>query len=801
MEVLTSEKSDCVYSFESFEVSSLANTLYKGGEPVRIQYLPLQLLLTLLERAGQMVTKEELRDRLWGTDTFVEVDQNLYVIVSKLRELLDDTARQPRFIQTVSGRGYRFIGTVTQRKPVSTPEIEPVSRAPDLNPGKPLLDAPAPQPSTAPERAQTLSTSARHARLALSLALLSGLVLLGLGVAGIFTYRSRHQQIYKPHDQIFIGGILNETAKPELTQTLGFAVQLKFQESPTFDLVPAQRARQLINNPNEADRDAQLHACSLLGSQLLINGRLQSSSHGYEIQLMTSRCSDGKLLATESAQADSDASILSAVDVVTDKMRRRLGESDATLQRFDMPLTQATTKSLAALEAFTQGEDKLKLGNALAAVPSYKLAIDLDPQFALAYARLGTIYLNAQEQSIGAGYYQKAFQLRDRTTDRERLYIAAHYYTDVTGEYPRAIDTYQLWRNLYPNDWGAANNLANLYDMLGRPQDALRYVNQALQINPSSTLANVTLAQAYMTSGQYAPLNAICNREAAMNNPMIALHNICFLGALAQNNEHNMQREMQWAHGNPQESVLLESAALAALFHGRVNDARTLFSRARESARLNHLPEMISVVDVDQSNAEAELGFSAPAREMANNAVHNTPQYDKAQDVDTLAGTALTLAIAGSGDPALHIVNQAVQQAPLNSILNDLEVPTIRAVVAVKQHNPRLALDILAPTTPLEFYVQSKFIPIYYRGLADMQLKQWKEAETQFNKILEHRSIIPGSLYIGLAQMQLGLALQHDGQESEARKDYDAAALLWKNADPDFAPSRELAAYQKSLKQ
>jgi tetratricopeptide (TPR) repeat protein len=315
-------------------------------------------------------------------------------------------------------------------------------------------------------------------------------------------------------------------------------------------------------------------------------------------------------------------------------------------------------------------------------------------------------------------------------------------------------------------------------------------------------LANTTLAQAYLEGGQYHSLNAICNKPANLNSPLVASHNICYLGAFAQNNTDAMDSEVRWSRGNPQESVLLESSALAALSRGHLKFARLVFAQARQSAKANNLPEMIAVMDVDQSNAEAELGFFAPATEMANNAVRKEPQsQDETTDVDTLAGTALTLAIAGSSDAALRRANLTQQQAPLNSILNDLEVPAIHAVVALKQRNPEAALHELDRATSIDLCAQTKYAPVYYRGIAFMQLKQWKNAEAQFNRILEHRAIVPNSLYISLAQMQLGRALQSDGQPAAAQQAYAASSLLWKDADPDFEPARRLATYQKSLKQ
>jgi DNA-binding winged helix-turn-helix (wHTH) protein/tetratricopeptide (TPR) repeat protein len=790
--------SSLIYSFGSFELSASANTLTRAGELIRTQYLPFQMLLFLLERAGQMVTKEELRERLWGGDTFVEVDQNLYVIVSKLRELLSDQARQPRFIQTVSGRGYRFIGSVTQRSDVfvpAAPEVpvsSPQSALEETNQFLPLSTASQEQETDHSDRARFSSPT-----LAIVVTLA---VLLTASVTGFLLYRNRYQPRYIPHERILMGAFAGDTKKPDLSQILPFAVQLRFQQSPSFDVVPAQAIRQRVGEINTAGRDEQLHICASLGGKVLLNGQLSSAARGYRVSLTASQCDDGRLLATEAAQADSDASIMSAVDAVTDQMRRHLGEPESTLQRFSVPLTQATTKSLAALEAFTQGEDKLRLGNNLDAISDYKMAIDLDPQFALAYARLGTIYINAQQLDLGSEYYKKAFQLRDRTTDRERLYIAVHYYTDVTGEYQRAIETYKLWGSLYPNDWGVPNNLANLYDMLGHPSEGLVYARQLEQMNPGSVVAHATIAQAYLENGDYSSLTRICGSPEVSKTQLVALHNICFMSAFAQGNDEDMAKELTWSHGSPQQSMLLDSAAQAALFRGHVKESRSLFSQARESARLNHLPEMVSLVDNDEAIAEGALGLSGPVREATNQAIRDAHLGDRrTEDPETLGDRALALAIVGATGPASRYEAEAVRSAPVNSIVNDLDVPTVQAVLAMKQNNPNAAIASLKIATPIQYCASTRFAPAYYRGFAYMQAKQWKNAEDQFEEILKHKAILPFSVYLVLAQVQLGRALQMQGQLGTARAAYDAAAAEWEDADPNFAPAKQIAEYQTHL--
>ncbi len=414
------------YLFETFEVSVPLAILRKAGVRLKIQDLPFQMLLVLLERRGELVSKEELGKRLWDHKTNVEVDKSLYVMAGKLREVLGDDAAQPRFIKTVSGRGYCFIGD-------AIPLLESVA------------DLPFPHLVQKPESLSLLTGRLQESigdrvprgrtRTLLAACVLSGICILAVS---LLAHRYLHRPLASEQDKVVLGGFTNNTGNPDLDRTLSSALQLKVQESPYLSLIPDQNFRTLVKDPDTAPLPEEIRACASLNAQLLLKGQILAVAQGYTVLLKVWRCADGRLLTTEQAEATSQAGILSALDLATEGMRRRLGESDASLQKFNVPLVQATTPSLAALKAFTLGEEKRSQGRIPESIASYKLALDLDSQFALALARLGTIYHNTAQYSLSQQYYRKAYELPNRVTDRERLYIVTHYYEYATGEISRA---------------------------------------------------------------------------------------------------------------------------------------------------------------------------------------------------------------------------------------------------------------------------------------------------------------------------------------------------------------------------
>jgi eukaryotic-like serine/threonine-protein kinase len=759
------------YRFDSFEVRVRARILDYEGQTLDIQELPFQMLLALLERPGEMVTKEELGDRLWG-QTFVEVDKSLYVVAAKLREALGDDVTRPRFIKTISGRGYRFIGKVT---PVVEPAAEP--------PTEPAPYAPLPETKEPGTR-----------RRAWRIATLSLLVVIALAAVAAFTYRFLHRPLTNDRDRVVVGGFQNKTGNPDLDKTLSFAMLLKLQESPYLSLIPDQNFRHLVKDPDSASLQDELRACASLSGQLLLNGQIQLFARGYRILLTARRCADGRLLTTQTAEADSRTTILSALDRATEQMRRRLGESDASLRKFDVPLLQVSTSSLAALKAFTLGEENRALGLYSESIVNYKLAIDLDPQFALAYARLGADYTNTRQPSLSRQYYQKAFDLRDHTTDRDRLYIITHYYALATGEIERAIADYELWRTMYPRDFIPTNNLAVEYLEVGQPQKTVEFARKAIQLNPTSQLPYATLAEAYAKTGDYSSVNLLCHDPAHAEDDFFGLHDACFAAAFAQDDEAGMRRQLQWARGKPYESILLSDTAWIVMSRGRVSEARRLISQAKQNALQNNFPELAADLQLDSANLEADFGLVHEAREDALSGL------DLASGHATEQGLA-ALALARAGDiPRAEVESRkANSQAPLDTILNSAVLASVRAAIDLQRHDSQGAVQSLEEARRFDFCASIGPAPAYYRGLAYLQDNEPQRAIKEFQQLLDHRLLASYPIYDPLAQLRLGRAYQMIGDKAHAAQAYSEAAKVWKDADPGFPPLQEIRVYEREL--
>jgi tetratricopeptide (TPR) repeat protein/DNA-binding winged helix-turn-helix (wHTH) protein len=757
------------------------------------------MLLILLENAGQLVSRTELQRRLWGDGAFVELDNGLHVVAAKLREALGDRATNPLFIRTVSGRGYCFVGDAT---PVFDSNPDAPSSESNAIPGttaaqvsdsgsdatiEPLSEPAPPVLSVEPEK-----SGVRHRKL--PVVIWSMLAVAVLAVLSVSIYRYMHRPLIGDQDKIVVGGFTNSTGNADFDGMLSSAILLELQESPYLDLIPDQRFRSLVANPDWAPLKEELHACVVLGGQVLLRGKISGLAPRYRVLLTARKCTDGRLLTTQSADAESQSAILGALDIASDRMRRRLGESDDSLQKFNVPLTQASTASLSALKAFTLGEEKRAQGNKAESIAAYKFATDLDPQFALAYARLGILYTNMGQPSLSYEYYRKAFDLRTHASDRDRLYIVTHYYAYGTGEIRLAIEDYEMWRMLYPRDVVPVNNLALEYLTVGQTEKAVELARRAIQLDPHDQFPYATLARAYQETGDYKDLAALCNDPVRGKTSAVGLHTACFLAAFAQNDEGGMEDQLRWARTNPEESKFLDDLALNAMYRGKMSEARHLFLEAKRSALQNNFTESAAEIQLDEASVEADLGLVRQAREDALGALGLVPgsAYEQAL-------AALVLARIGDIQLAELEARKANSQAPLNTILNSVVLASARAAIQLQKHDSDGAIQSLEVTRPFDFCEIMGLAPAYYRGLAYLDNKQPKQAAREFQKVVDHRLLDPNSLYIVLSQLELGRAFQLSGDQMNAEKAFHEAGKNWQEADPGFPPLVRLHLYQREL--
>jgi eukaryotic-like serine/threonine-protein kinase len=427
-------QSPVVLHFGTFEVDLRAGELRKQGVRVKLQEQPFRVLSVLLQRPGEIVTREDLRHSIWPADTFVDFDNSLNTSINKLREGLGDSAERPRFIETLPRRGYRFLA------PVSSGDRKVEGR--------------------------TRAWKIVVAVLAVA-ALLAG---------GLF-WRSRHAQRLTEKDTIVLADFANTTGDPVFDDALKQGLSVQLEQSPFLNIVSDQKVNeelQLMGRPkNERlTPDLAREVCQRIGSKAILTGSISRLGAHYAIGMNALNCPTGDSLVSEQVEADSQEHVLKALGESATKMRRNLGESLKSIQRFDAPLEQVTTPSLQALRAYSLGMKTLDTRGRTAAIPFLQRAVELDPNFAMAYARLGALYAG-NDAPLSAENVYKAYELREKVTERERLYIEAHYYRDVTGEQDKAASIWEVMQQTYPREVEPYSNLAGFYGQLGNYEKAL----------------------------------------------------------------------------------------------------------------------------------------------------------------------------------------------------------------------------------------------------------------------------------------------------------------------------------------
>lgn len=768
------------YRFGAFELRVKAGLLLHQGTRVRIQELPLRMLLLLVEHSGEVVSRDQLRNHLWGARTFVEFDSNLRVAAAKLREALGDNAAQPRFLETVARRGYRFIGDVVA--------IVEAVEATDPSQSSPAeLPATAPVAITPPATSPPSIVKPAHRHFRPLIAWVLGATVL-LAIIGVRIFRQPPEPLIQKQDAVALGRFLNHTDDRSLDEVLSPPFRVKMDESPYLRLLSNEQfARALLKSSPDDGLSGELEACRELHARVLLNGQVTRADAGFDVEVDAYDCAQTKRIATVTARADSQADLLPALGRACEKMRLRLGESRTTLDRFDVPLVQATTSSLAALRAYRLGEQKHISGNDTESKTYYKLAIDLDPQFALAYLQMGRAYSNTGEPSSSRGYYQHAFDLRERTTERERLYITTSYYSYATGERQRAIEAYQLWSTLYPQDVIPANNLAGQYLAMGRSREALASARRAIQIDPSLPQPYSALATALLKSGDTSALTALCEDPAHRETAMPAYHLACYEAAFERGDTADMEREMSWARGKPQESALINAAAGIAFYQGRLNEARRLFDLARQSALANSLPEFATQMALDQAALEAASGLTATARQDVLDAVA-VGVHGPEEEISV----AFIWALLGNPDRAEEAIKTANTESPLDTLINLAQAPEIRAIINLGRNNPEEAVRELEQVRPYDLCGELNLAPGYYRGLAYLRSGQPKRAIAEFQAVLNQRGAAPHSLYIPLSELQWVKILSQAGESDVALALTKELEKIWSEADGGFGPLREL---------
>jgi tetratricopeptide (TPR) repeat protein len=521
--------------------------------------------------------------------------------------------------------------------------------------------------------------------------------LVALGAA-LLPYRRR--PALTERDFVVLAIFVNTTGEPVFDGTLKQALSVQLGQSPFLNIFPEERIRvtlRFMGRPADerVSREVAQEICQREGIKALLAGSISGLGENYAITLEAVNAQTGEILASEQVEARGKEQVLTALGRAASRLRAKLGESLNSIEKFDRPLSQATTSSLEALRAFSLGDQQRGRGADFEAIPFFKRAIELDPNFALAYARLAAAHNNIGEIEQAGEYAKRAFELRDRVSERERFYIAARYYDSVTGEANKAVENYETWRRTYPRDYTPWTNLAALYLNAGQWDKALEEARGAIKLEPDRPFAVTNLAAAYMGLGRLEEAKAILGKALAGNPDSSGVRLMRFTVACVQADAAAMQRCTDAARGKPGEEAMFMAQGLAAAFSGELQRARELFRRSIDLALRNNLRESAAGGRAQGALIEAEFGNARQAREEARAAL----TMARAKAAQAIA--AMALARAGDAGHAQRLVDELAKRFPMDTLLNATLLAAARAAIELQADNPSRAIELLRPASQL----------------------------------------------------------------------------------------------------
>jgi serine/threonine protein kinase/tetratricopeptide (TPR) repeat protein len=625
-------------------------------------------------------------------------------------------------------------------------------------------------------------------------ALIAALVVAGIG----FVFLKRGHALSEK-DSILIADFVNTTADPVFDGTLKKALAVDLEQSPYLNVFPDQKIRQTLQfmGRSPSDRittDVGREICQRDGIKAMLNGSIDSVGGQYVITLEATNAASGDSLGRQQAQAERKEDVLNALHGAATKLRGQLGESLSMVQKYDISLSMATTSSLDALKALSLGDAKHNMSDELGAIPDYQHAIELDPNFAMAYARLGAIYNNLGQTALSEQNRQKAFELRDRASEREKLYIMSHYYSD-SGQYDKGITAYELYRQTYPRDATPFTNLANIYNQLGQFDNALENAKHAVEIDPDSTAAYFNVAIAYgglnRVEEERSTINAMLQRKGSSPGFRVVLAGLDW----TQGKDADMEKELQSALTAPEgELGVLQFRAGLAATRGQLRQAREFARQAEDALDRLHLQGRVEI-EAGMGDAEALLGNSAEADRDASEALRLS------RSLSVIGNVAETLAILRQDQKALALADEIQRAHPNDTMAINVTIPMIRAIAALRPANPAKA----DPAKAIDFlntaalYARASPGVFFARGKAYEQAGRYAEAQQDLQKVLDIKSRSgPDPVFI-VAQLEMGRLFQKQGDLPKARVAYQNFLTAWKDADPDLPLLHEAKAEYAKL--
>ena len=750
-----------VIRFGPFELNVPVRELREHGVLRRLAPQPFRVLLLLIERAGQTVSRSEIQHCLWGTRTYVEIDRGINFCLNQIRSVLRDPAESSVYIKTIPRLGYCFIA------PIQIP-----AHPPPIDAGV----AGAPAVAQAANRASWVRSSIAWAAVCVLLVPLAG------------DFGTPRRAALGARNSVLVADFVNTTGDDIFDDTLKEALTVEMRQSPFFDVLPDSTSYRTLKMMGEADAritpKLASSLCQRTGSAAILEGSIAPLGQHFIVSLKAIECAGGALLASKQAQASSKEGVLRAVNESALRLREALGESLSSLQKFDAPI-EATTTSLEALKSYTLGRETAFREGDAPSLLFFQRAIELDPDFLLANVALAAHYSNLDQPTAALRYATKAYELRNRGREIERLQ-AMTLYLRLTGNLQKLTQVLNVWKSEYARDAGPYGSLGVNYMYMGQFDQAALEWQEALRRNPGNVAMYENLGMIYLASNRPADARAIAESAFSRHLDSGYLRMTMYQLGFEENDAARMDQQVQWAIGKPGAEDLLQAAqSNTDAYFGRVASARNFSRRAVELAYHAGLEERAATWEILGALREAEYGQAAAAK----TGVAAALRVNSGRNVKVLA--ALALARAGDTSAATNLANDLERQEPDNTALQMLRMPSIRAAVALAEGAPAQAVEILEIARPYELGLPTPaglatLYPVYLRGLAYLALRKAHEAETEFRKIIDNPGIAFNSPVAALARLGQARAKSLSSDTPSARKAYQEFLSLWVHADSDI---------------
>lgn len=754
-----------IFRFGEFEVDTLARSVKRQEKLVPLNRRAFDVLLCFVQEPGRVLSKDELLRHVWA-DVYVD-ENSLTQSISVLRRALEDKPGEHNYIVTLPGRGYQFICPVEA--------LQADGRAPAGGDGGEMAaDERMTGTGATIEENEPKRLAGLRRRMAAALAAL--VVVAAAGLAGRQAWRHFHPA--PPTVRVVVADFENTTGEAEFDHTLQQALRIDLEQSPFLSVVNGARVRETLGEmqrrPDERLTPALAReVCERNNAQAMLHGTLSRVGSDYVLMLEAENCASEKQLASYKAQVTSKEAVLGALDQTVGHVRKQMGESAATRERFQMPVAQATTASLEALRAYSQAADVSERGDQKAARNLLEHAIALDPNFASAYRLLGTSYYNRADFSQAAASIKKAFDLRERTSERERLNIEIAYYYYGIRDYEAAAGSLKLYLQIYPDNAHILGDLCDLYTQLGEYGQAIPFGESARRMDPHSGFVAAVLARAYKRAGRFAEAKAVANASVAEGSDHWGTHSILFQIAYAEHDAARIKSEGEWGLNHQPANLSLDDLGYAAATGGRLREAEDYFARARTESLRGGDTDFADDALRDMAAVLVEFGETARAREVLKLA----NLKGDASDLGFLEAETGDLAAAQRAVAASDSVTEK------NTIHVYYDLPLVRALLALKAHRPAEAMRLLEPARPHQL---RDFQVPYLRAQAETEAGMLEAAAEDYRLILNNQGVDPVAPVYSLSHLGLARVLAMQKKTDAAGAEYRTFLEAWKNADADL---------------